>query len=92
MAIAVTGDANPVGAHAQLVPAHQNAVTVRLRRLGPSQYSCGITAHLLPNKFLAVDSREDDLLAAIDRAVLKITRAAERTVERYRVPRARIAS
>ncbi|SRR5579872_1200058 len=62
-------------------------VTVRMSADGPASSRCRIEAELLPFGHVAVEERDSDLFAAIDRATGRIGRRFSRELERTRESR-----
>jgi len=63
------------------------AAVVRKRKRGGQPYSAKLHMHLPPKKVLAAGARADQLDAAMDSALQKLLREAERHVERVRKQR-----
>src|SRR5256885_10801482 len=70
--------------------ARAGQVTVRIGADGPAERQCSISAEVLPFGRVAVEGRDPDLFAAIDRARGRIGRLFGREFER--VPDARVGA
>lgn len=62
-------------------------ITVRIGADGPGRHHCRISTEVLPFGRVAVEERDSDLLAAIERATGRIGRLFGRELERLREAR-----